>query len=187
VNEEDAWRAVDEFMRAHDLRTKPIVDLGCGYGSQVLRAWPFSQYWGFDISNPMLKKHYLLHQPNVRLIEQDLSELADEDLSVPTDPVVFLSVLAFHYLQSPFDVIKKLEKQGSWFCFVVANAAHDSQYSGEDRLVRLSQEGTTFIYFLHELANYVRALNYPRFMIIKECGVIPVNGHLPYHLIAGRW
>jgi len=189
-NEAHAWSMVDAFVRENDLTGARVIDLGCGFGSPAIASWSPTAYYGYDISDALLARHLLRGRPSVHLAQTDLEELSAFETPLPREgqDELVLSTFALHYLESPAPLLRKMARPGVWFCLVVANAQHDRPFCLEGSIVNLVQNGMKFTYFLHELSDYVRWLEYPPVMFAKQCGVSRTEGEqLPYYLIAGHW
>ncbi|HEY4940028.1 MAG TPA: class I SAM-dependent methyltransferase [Rhizomicrobium sp.] len=181
-----AWRAVDAFVQEHSLSSAAIIDLGCGYGADVMRGWRPASYVGYDVSQWMLDRHVYARQSEATLRLADLNEAPTVDLP-RANKTLILSVLALHYLRDPANLIQKFAKPGRWFCFLVANAESDRSSIGDDGVVRLQQGTMKFTYFAHELSEYVAGLNYPSSFIAQQCGGEDKSKQQPYYLLGGRW
>ncbi|WP_413381977.1 class I SAM-dependent methyltransferase [Alkalihalobacillus sp. 1P02AB] len=104
-----------------DLQGKSVLDLGCGFGWHCKYALEqgASKVVGVDISTKMLEKaRTLIKDERVEFIEQPI-----EDIEFPAYSFdVVISSLAFHYLRSFSEVVKKISnllKPGGTLIFTV--------------------------------------------------------------------
>jgi SAM-dependent methyltransferase len=112
------WKTLEEILP--DFKDKCVLDLGCGFGWHCEYAIKHGAkaVTGVDISENMLKVAREKTNSNIQYIHMPIEDIAFHEKSFD----VIISSLAFHYIKSFEDIVKKVSDclvQGGDFVFSV--------------------------------------------------------------------
>lgn len=111
------WKTLEKLLP--DFKGKRVLDLGCGYGWHCIYAMEHGavSVTGIDLSEKMLEvAREKTHFPQVEYLRMPI-----EDIDFRPDSFdVVISSLAFHYIRSFEDIVKKIDAcltRGGYFVF----------------------------------------------------------------------